>query len=159
MIFSYFCCNLVKALYSQFYKNVLVAAFSREEMLADLAVFPEIRQIKLKICQVKFPRKKYFRYAQNEILSGKKKKKKTFIDCKIMVCSKTPFSKNSHHIENSRLICNSNQLTGFYMIRVFTKHVSQQTISWSIFSPVSFFHAISPTSLYTKVSALQQSGS
>ena len=121
-------------------------------MLADLAVFPETRQIKLTICQVKFPRKKYFRYAQNEILP--KKKKKTFINCKIMVCSKTPFSKNSHHIENSRLICNLNQLTGFYMIRVFTEDVSQQTISWPIFFPVSFFHAMSPTSLYIKVSAL-----
>ena len=43
-------------------------------MLADLAVFPEIRQIKLTICQVKFPRKKYFRYVQNEILPKKKNK-------------------------------------------------------------------------------------
>ena len=31
--------------------------FSREEMLVDLAVFPEIRQIKLMICQTKLPRK------------------------------------------------------------------------------------------------------
>ena len=34
--------------------------FSREEMLADLAVFPEIRQIKLMIRQTKFLRKNTF---------------------------------------------------------------------------------------------------
>ena len=34
--------------------------FSREELLEDLAVFPEIRQIKLIICQTKFPRKNTF---------------------------------------------------------------------------------------------------
>ena len=34
--------------------------FSREEMLADLAVFPEIRQIKLMIRQTKFTRKNTF---------------------------------------------------------------------------------------------------
>ena len=68
-----------------------------------------------------------------------KKKKKTFIDCKIMVCSKTPFSKSSHHIHHSQLICNSNQLTGLYMIQVFTEDVLQQTISCPEFFPVSFF--------------------
>ena len=31
-----------------------------------------------------------------------------------------PFSKNSYRIENSQLICKTNQLTGFCMIRVFT---------------------------------------
>ena len=34
--------------------------FSREKLLEDLAVFPEIRQIKLIICQTKFPRKNTF---------------------------------------------------------------------------------------------------
>ena len=35
-------------------------------------------------------------------------------------CSKRSFSKNSYHIETSRLTCVANQLTGFCMIRVFT---------------------------------------
>ena len=34
--------------------------FSREEILADLAVFPAIRQRKLMIRQIKFPRKSTF---------------------------------------------------------------------------------------------------
>ena len=37
------------------------------------------------------------------------------------ICSEIPFSKNSYHIKTSRLICSANQLTGFYMIRVFTE--------------------------------------
>ena len=35
------------------------------------------------------------------------------------ICSKIPFSKNSYQIETCQLNCLSNQLTGFYMIRVF----------------------------------------
>ena len=31
-----------------------------------------------------------------------------------------PFSKNLYHIETTQLICNTNQLTGFSMIRIFT---------------------------------------
>ena len=38
----------------------------------------------------------------------------------IIVYPEIPFSKNSHHIETSQLMCNTYQLTGFYMIRVFT---------------------------------------
>ena len=43
-------------------------------------------------------------------------------------CSETPFSKKLYYIETSHLTCNANQLTGFYMIRVFTKGVSEHTI-------------------------------
>ena len=32
-----------------------------------------------------------------------------------------PFSKNSYHTETSQMICNTNQATGFYMIRIFTE--------------------------------------
>ena len=39
----------------------------------------------------------------------------------IIVCSEIPLSKYSYHIETSQLICFENQLTGFYMIRVFAK--------------------------------------
>ena len=46
--------------------------FSREEMLVDLAVFPEIRQIKLVIRQTKFPRKSTF--VIHKIKSCQKKK-------------------------------------------------------------------------------------
>ena len=38
----------------------------------------------------------------------------------IIVYLDIPFSKNSHHIETSQLMCNAYQLTGFYMIQVFT---------------------------------------
>ena len=46
--------------------------FFREEMLADLEVFPEIRQIKLMICQIKFPRKNTF--VTRKIKSRRKKR-------------------------------------------------------------------------------------
>ena len=39
----------------------------------------------------------------------------------IIVRSKIPFCKTSHHIETSQLICFANQLTGFYMTQVFTE--------------------------------------
>ena len=35
--------------------------------------------------------------------------------------SKKLFSKNSYHTETSELYCNTNQVTGFYMIRFFTE--------------------------------------
>ena len=65
--------------------------FSREEILADLAGFPELRQIKLMIRQIKFPRKNTF--ATRKIKSRQNKKKQTFINCKIIVCAKTTFGK------------------------------------------------------------------
>ena len=34
--------------------------------------------------------------------------------------SKRPFSKNSYHTETSQMICNTNQASGFYTIRIFT---------------------------------------
>lgn len=34
-------------------------------------------------------------------------------------CSEIPFGKISHHLETSQMIFMSNQLTGFYVIRVF----------------------------------------
>ena len=37
------------------------------------------------------------------------------------VCSETRFTKNSYHIETSKLQRFANQLTGFYMIRDFTE--------------------------------------
>ena len=40
---------------------------------------------------------------------------------KIIACSETPFRKKVYHIETSQSICNANQLTGFYMIRVFSE--------------------------------------
>ena len=43
----------------------------------------------------------------------------------LILCSETPFSKNSYHIETSQPICKANKLTGFYMIQVFTKNDSQ----------------------------------
>ena len=46
--------------------------YFREEMLADLEVFPEIRQIKLMICQIKFKRKNTF--VTRKIKSRRKKK-------------------------------------------------------------------------------------
>ena len=103
--YIFYCSNWLQITISTFGKM-----FSREEMLADLAVFPEIHQRKLMICKIKFPRKNTF--ATHKI-------KITFINCKIIVCSKTPFTKNLHHIETSQLIWNSNQLTSFYMMRVF----------------------------------------
>ena len=35
--------------------------------------------------------------------------------------SKRPFSKNSYHTETSQMICNTNQASGFYTIRIFTE--------------------------------------
>ena len=54
---------------------------------------------------------------------------KTEIINKIIDCSETSFSKTLHGIETSQMICNANQLTGFYMTQVFTKGVSEQTIA------------------------------
>ena len=94
--------------------------FSREEMLADLAVFSEIRQIK-------FQRRNTF--VTRKIKS--RRKKKNFINCKIIVCSS--------HIETSQLICNSNQLAGFNTIRVFTERCFRTDYKFPDLFPVSFF--------------------
>ena len=118
--------------------------FSREEILSNLAVFPEIRQIKLMIRQIKFPQK-------NTFVSRKIKfcwKKKNFNQLQNCSLFENTFSKNSHHIETSKLICSSNQLTGFYMIRISTEQTKRCPYFFRF-----FFHAISPTSLYTKVLA------
>ena len=48
---------------------------------------------------------------------------------KIIASSETPFSNKLSGIERSKLICNANQLTGFYMIQVFTEGVSEQLIA------------------------------
>ena len=34
---------------------------------------------------------------------------------------KRPFSKNSYHTETSQLVCNTNQATSFYIIRIVTE--------------------------------------
>ena len=39
----------------------------------------------------------------------------------IIVCSKIPFNKSYYHIETSQLIWKALQLTGFYIIRVFSE--------------------------------------
>ena len=44
-----------------------------------------------------------------------------FLKQQVKVCSEIPFSKNSYHIETSQLVCKTTQLTGFYMIQVFTE--------------------------------------
>ena len=41
------------------------------------------------------------------------------------ICSKIPFSKNSYQIETCQLNCLANQLTGFYMRRVFIERYFQ----------------------------------
>ena len=38
------------------------------------------------------------------------------------------FSKNSHHIETSLLICLKHLLAGFYLVRVFIKTISEQAL-------------------------------
>ena len=119
-------------------------------MLADLAVSPEVSQIKRMIRQIKFPRKNIFVTRKIETCQ----EKKAFVNRKIIVCSKIPFSKNLHHIETSQLICSSNQLTGFYMIRVFTERCFTADYKLPRFFSCMFFHAIWPTSLYTKVLVL-----
>ena len=43
--------------------------------------------------------------------------------------SEISFSKNSHQIEISQLISKTTQLTGFYMIRVFTERCSRTDFS------------------------------
>ena len=45
------------------------------------------------------------------------------------VCSRIPFSKNLYHMETSQLICNTNQLHGFYMIQFFTERNFQTDIN------------------------------
>ena len=45
------------------------------------------------------------------------------------VCSETPFSKNSFHIETSELICITNQMTAFYVIQVLTERYFQANFS------------------------------
>lgn len=46
---------------------------------------------------------------------------KIIIRDEIIVCLKTSFSKNSYNIENSQLMFNANEFTGFHMIRVFAE--------------------------------------
>ena len=130
--------------------------FSWEEMLADLAVFPDISQIKLVIRQIKFPWRNTFvtRKIKSRRIKKRKKKRKTFINFKIMVCSKTPFSKNLHHIETRQLIWKSNQLAGFYTIGVFTERYFRTDYKLPRSFSCFFYHAISPTSLYTKMLVL-----
>ena len=41
-------------------------------------------------------------------------------DSTFKIWSEIPFSENRYHIETSQLICNANQLTGFYMMWFFT---------------------------------------
>ena len=59
----------------------------------------------------------------------------------IIVCSEILFSKNSHHIESSQLTCEMLQLTGFYMIQVFS-----ESCFWTdyknvfVFSPLQWAH-------------------
>ena len=48
------------------------------------------------------------------------------------ICSETPFSKNSYYIETSQLIWVANQLTGFYMMRVFTARCFRTDYSFAI---------------------------
>ena len=45
------------------------------------------------------------------------------------VCSETPFSKNSFHLETSLLIYIVNQMTGFSMIQVSTERYCQTNLT------------------------------
>ena len=59
----------------------------------------------------------------------------------ITVCSEIPFSKNSYHIETSQLTCKALQLTGFYMIRVFSeKYFRRDFTTAFVFLPLQRAH-------------------
>ena len=59
----------------------------------------------------------------------------------ITVCSEMPFSKNSYHIETSQLICKALQLTGFYIIRVFSEKCFRTDFKTVfVFSPFQWSH-------------------
>ena len=55
--------------------------------------------------------------------------KTSYIYQNINVCSEIPFSKNLHHIETSKLTCNTNQTIGFYMMQIFTEKFFQTDIN------------------------------
>ena len=46
------------------------------------------------------------------------------LELNLLSVRKTPFCKNSFSIESSQLICNANQLTGFYKYELLRKGVS-----------------------------------
>ena len=57
-----------------------------------------------------------FNFSKNDVIF-----KTSYIYRNAYVCSEIPFSKNLYHIETSELIYNTNQLTRFYTIRIFTE--------------------------------------
>ena len=70
------------------------------------------------------------------------------------VYSNIPFSPKSYHIETSQLICNKNQLNGFYPIQVFAEKHFWIDISCFYYLPshAVAIHCKNPTT-YTKISS------
>ena len=63
--------------------------------------------------------------------------------CCFIVCSEVPFSKTLHYMQTSQLICFANQLTGLYILRIFTKRYLP--IDYSFYS--RFFRNLEKRSL------------
>ena len=70
------------------------------------------------------------------------------------VYSNIPFSPKSYHIETSQLICNKNQLNGFYPIQVFAEKYFWINIScfYNLSSHAVAIHGKNPTT-YIKISS------
>ena len=50
------------------------------------------------------------------------------LECLFKVCLQIPFGKSLCCVETCKLICNANELAGFYMVQVFVVGISEQTI-------------------------------
>ena len=64
----------------------------------------------------------------------------------INVCSKKPFSKYSYYIETSQLNFIANQLTGFYIIQIFTKRYF-----WTDVDILMYLRRFENDSIFTEV--------
>ena len=64
-----------------------------------------------------------FNFSKNAVIF-----KKSYIYQNAKVCSEISFDESLYHIETSQLICNTNQLTGFYKIRILLKGFFEQAL-------------------------------
>ena len=55
-----------------------------------------------------------------------------------ILCSETPFSKNSYCTEISQMICNAKHLAGFQTVHVFSDRHSKQTLTY--FKPMLYLN-------------------
>ena len=57
----------------------------------------------------------------------------------IKVCLRTPFSEGLYHIKTRQLICNADQITGFWKVRVFSVEMFTMFIMFKMFTMFKMF--------------------